>query len=134
MNLCFGIPSIGAIQRTNAVLAATLAVVLAVAGMRDLALGCVLGGGIVILNLYLLAILGRILVAAAGASRGSYSRVGVLVLPVKLLVYAGFIYAALRWAKVEPARFGMGFGLGVLTQFLAIAIETGRASLRGAVN
>lgn len=134
MTLSFGIPSIGAIQRTNAVVAAASAAVLAAAGMRDIAFGCVLGGAIVILNLYLLTILGRVLIAAAGASGGSQSRAGVLVLPLKLLIYAGLIYLALRWAQVEPARFGIGFGLGVLTQFLAIVIETGRASLRGAVN
>ncbi len=133
MTFSFGIPSIGAIQRTNAVLVAASAAVLALAGMRDVAFGCVLGGAIIILNLYLLTILGSILIAAAGTGGGSHSRVGVLVLPLKLLIYAGLIYLALRWAQVEPARFGIGFGLGVLTQFIAIVIETGRASLRGAI-
>jgi hypothetical protein len=133
MTLSFGIPSIGAIQRANAVLVAALAGILALAGMRDVAFGCVLGGAIVILNLYLLTILGRVLIsAAAGAEGGSRARMGAFVLPLKLLMYAGLIYLVLSWAHVAPARFGLGFGLGVLTQFVAIVIETGRASLRGA--
>lgn len=133
MALSFGIPTIAAIQRTNALITAVLVAILVLARMSAIAFGCALGSAIVIVNLYLLAILGRVLISAADAQGSSRLKLGVLVLPVKLLVYAGVIYLAVGELHVEAGGFGLGFGGGVLTEFIAIAIETGRASVRGAI-
>jgi hypothetical protein len=131
MTFSFGVPTIGAIQRTNIALVAASVGILALAGLRDVAFGCLVGGAIIIVNLYLLAILGRFMISMASAGGGARGGLGMLVLPLKLLIYAALIYLVLHQVHVEPGRFGVGFGLGILTQLIAVAIETGRASLRG---
>ena len=122
-------PTISSIQRTNVVLVAITAAILALFASPKSAIGCLLGGAVVIANLWILAALGRVILAASGAgiSKGA-ARLGALAIPMKLFIVVGLIYLAFARAGVD----GMGFAVGVLTQMAAIIIETGRASVRSA--
>lgn len=123
----WSVPTISSIQRTNVVLVAALAAILALFASPRSAVGCLLGGAVVIANLWILAALGRLLLAASGAgiSKGA-ARLGALAIPMKLFIVVGLIYLVFTRARVD----GMGFAVGVLTQMAAIIIETGRASVR----
>lgn len=122
----WGIPGIGAIQRTNAVLVVATALVLARFLSQAAAVGCLLGGAVVIGNLFLLALMGRVALAATGTG-SRVARLGAVVIPLKLLLVIGLVYLVFARAHVD----GLGFGAGVLTQVAATIIETGRAALRG---
>lgn len=118
------IPTIASIQRTNAILAAVTAAVLAYFLSPASALACLLGGAVVIGNLFILSMLGRFALAAAGGG-GTATRFALAAIPLKLLLLTGLVYLVFSSWRID----GLGFGLGVLTQFTAIIIETGRASL-----
>lgn len=123
------IPTIGSIQRTNAVLVVLSAAILGWLASRSAAVGCILGGAAVIANLWILSALGGLILSAAGAGiSGVAAKLGVLALPLKLLIVAGLVYLVLSHARVDA----MGFGVGVLTQMAAIIIQTTRASFRSA--
>jgi hypothetical protein len=126
----WSVPAISSIQRTNVVLVAITAAILALFASTASAIGCLLGGAVVIANLWILAALGRLLIGAAGAgiSKGA-ARIGALAIPMKLFIVVGLVYLVFSRAHVD----GMGFGVGVLTQMAAIIIETGRASVRSSV-
>ena len=126
----WSVPAISSIQRTNVVLVAITAAILALFASTASAIGCLLGGAVVIINLWILAALGRLLIGAAGAgiSKGA-ARIGALAIPMKLFIVVGLVYLVFSRAHVD----GMGFGIGVLTQMAAIIIETGRASVRSSV-
>jgi hypothetical protein len=51
-------------------------------------------------------------------------RAAVLAIPLKLLLIVGLVYMLFKRVHVHA----LGFGAGVLTQLLAISIETWRAS------
>src|ERR1700687_1407915 len=123
----WSVPTISSIHRTNVVLVALSAALLAVFSTAQSAVGCLLGGAIVIANLWILAALGRMILAASGAgiSKGA-ARLGALAIPMKLFMLVGLVYLVFAHAGVD----GMGFAIGVLTQMAAIIIETGRASVR----
>jgi hypothetical protein len=123
----WSVPAISSIQRTNVVIVAISAAILALFASPASAIGCLLGGAVVIANLWILAALGRLLIGAAGAgiSKGA-ARLGALAIPMKLFIVVGLVYLVFTRARVD----GMGFGIGVLTQMAAIIIETGRASVR----
>ena len=122
------IPTIPAIQRMNAILVAVTATVLFCFDSTPAALGCLLGGAIVIVNLWVLSLLGAALLAAAGAGiSGTAAKFGVMAIPLKMLIVVGLVFLIFRRTNVD----GVGFALGVLTQMTAAIIETGRASLRG---
>ena len=121
------IPSIPAIQRTNLILVAATALMLALLDSVAAGVGCLLGGAVVIANLYVLAVLGRAMLAAAGGGAMAH-RAGVLAIPLKLLLMVVLVYLVFEHVRVDP----LGFGAGVLTQLLAISIETWRASMRSA--
>jgi hypothetical protein len=125
----WSMPTIWSIQRTNIILVAVSAAILAWFGSMTVAAGCILGGAVVIANLWILSALGGLLLAASGAGiSGVAAKLGALALPLKLLIIVGLVYLVFTRARVD----GMGFGVGVLTQMAAIIIETGRASVRGA--
>ncbi|HUY38058.1 MAG TPA: hypothetical protein VMV13_04475 [Candidatus Binataceae bacterium] len=129
MTLGWAVPTIAAIQRTNVLLVALTAAALAYLVSINSAIGCMLGGAVVIANLWILAALGRLVLAAAGAGiSGNAARLGAAAIPLKLLIVVGLVYLAFTRAHID----GLGFGFGVLTQLAAIIIETGRASLAGA--
>ncbi len=121
------IPSIPAIQRTNLILVASTALALALLDDAAAGVGCLLGGAVVIANLYVLATLGRAVIAASGGGAMAH-RAGVLAIPLKLLLVVGLVYLVFEHVRVDA----LGFGAGVLTQLLAISIETWRASMRSA--
>jgi len=127
--LSWSVPAIASIQRTNFVLVMLTASILALFASMTIAIGCLLGGAVVIANLWILSALGGLLLAASSAGlSGGTARLGVLAIPMKLFITVGLVYLVFSRARID----GMGFGVGVLTQMAAIIIETGRASLRGA--
>ncbi|HUY26462.1 MAG TPA: hypothetical protein VMV27_03495 [Candidatus Binataceae bacterium] len=128
MKFGWAVPTIAAIQRTNVVLVALAAGALGYWLSISAAVGCLLGGAVVIANLWILAALGALVIAAAGAGiSGAAARLGAAAIPLKLFILAGLVYLVFTRAHID----GMGFGFGVLTQMAAIIIETGRASLKG---
>ncbi len=127
--LSWSMPTISSIQRTNIILVVVSAAILAWFGSMSVGLGCILGGAVVIANLWILSALGGLLLAASGAGiSGVAAKLGALAIPLKLLIIIGLVYLVFTRARVDA----MGFGVGVLTQMAAIIIETGRASVRGA--
>jgi hypothetical protein len=123
------IPTISAIQRMNVILVATTATVLFYFDSTAAALGCLLGGAVVIANLWLLSLIGAAILSAAGAGiSGAAARFGAMAIPLKMLIVVGLIYLLFRRVHID----GLGFALGVLTQMTAAIIETGRASRRDA--
>jgi hypothetical protein len=129
MGLSWSVPTIASIQRTNFVLVVLSAAILALFASAYAGIGCLLGGAVVIANLWILSALGGLLLASSAAGiSGVAAKLGALAIPMKLLIVVGLIYLIFTRARVD----GMGFGVGVLTQMAAIIIETGRASLRGA--
>jgi hypothetical protein len=123
----WSVPTISSIQRTNVVLVALSAAILALFSSAQSAIGCLLGGAVVIANLWILAALGRVILGASGAgiSKGA-ARLGALAIPMKLFIVVGLVYLVFSRVGID----GMGFAVGVLTQMAAIIIETGRASVR----
>ena len=129
MTLSWSIPTIASIQRTNFILVVVSSSILALFASAPVALGCVIGGSVVIANLWILSALGGLLLAASSAGvSGAAAKLGALAIPLKLFIIVGLVYLIFTRAHID----GMGFGIGVLTQMAAIIIETGRASLRGA--
>jgi hypothetical protein len=120
-------PSIAAIQRTNVILIAIVAIALGYFASPQAALGCILGGAVVVANLFALSLIGRVALAVASGGASSAAKFGTLAIPLKLLLVAGLVYLVFTRAHID----GIGFGFGVLTQMTAIIIETGRALLRG---
>jgi hypothetical protein len=115
--------TIAAIQRTNIALLAVASIALALMLSRAAAVGCLIAGSVVIANLYLLAVLGKLAVGVA--SGGALARrAGVLALPLKLFLIVALLYLVFARVGIDA----LGFGVGVLTQFVAILIETGRAA------
>ena len=126
MTLSGRIPTITAIQRTNLILVAVATATLALLDSPNAAIGCLIGGFVVVANLWILSALGGLLLAAAGAGiSGSAAKFGVAAVPLKMLIVVGLVYLVFRHAHID----GLGFGAGVLTQMAAIIIETGRAAL-----
>jgi hypothetical protein len=119
------IPTIRSIQLTNLALLAVSAALLMYFVSRAAAIGCLVGGGVVIANMLLLAVLGRFALSAARQS-GGISTLGLIALPLKIALVVGLIYVVFARIHID----GLGFALGVLTQVTAIIIETGRTSLR----
>jgi hypothetical protein len=129
MAFSWSIPTIASIQRTNFILVAVSSSILALFASTQASVGCLLGGAVVIANLWILSALGGLLLAASSAGvSGAAAKLGALAIPLKLFIIVGLVYLIFTRAHID----GMGFGIGVLTQMAAIIIETGRASLRGA--
>ncbi len=129
MTFSWSIPTIESIQRTNFILVVVSSAILALFASAPVAVGCMLGGSVVIANLWILSALGGLLLAASRAGvSGAAAKLGALAIPLKLFIIIGLVYLVFTRARVD----GMGFGFGVLTQMAAIIIETTRASLRGA--
>jgi hypothetical protein len=127
MNWGWAIPEIRSIQRTNILLVAIASTALMVVRSVDASIGCLLGGAVVIANLWLMAAMGRLILAAAGSGiSGNAALLGAAAIPLKLLIVVGLVYLAFAHAGID----GLGFGAGVLTQMAAIIIETCRASMR----
>jgi hypothetical protein len=118
------IPTLAQIQRVNAVLLAAAGLLLLLLVSPAASLSCLVGGGFVIANLFVLGWLGRLMLAAAAGGGGP--ALAVIAMPLKLLLVGGLIY--LVFARIEIDA--LGFGVGVSTQLVAIIVETCRASIR----
>lgn len=121
----FAIPTVTAIQRTTLVLMAVTAAALCGFVSAAAALGSVIGAAVMVVNFYLLALVGRLLLAAA-RNNGGPSAVGMLLPPLKLFLIIAVVYVIAGSGRVNIP----GFLAGVLTQFAAIFIEAWRASAR----
>jgi hypothetical protein len=119
------IPTIRSIQTANLALVAVSAGMLAYFVSLTAAVGCLVGGAVVIANMFLLAALGRFALSSAEKS-GGVTRLGVAALPLKLLLLVALVYVVFARVHID----GLGFALGVLTQVTAIIIQTGRVALR----
>jgi len=120
----FNVPSLSKIQRTNMILVAVLGTALLVLRSPAASLACVLGGGIVIVNLFLLGLMGRLLLA--GAAGGASAALGAIAIPFKLLLIVLLVYLVFTQSRVDP----IGFSLGVFSQLVAVLIETALAGRR----
>ena len=122
------VPTIAGIQRVTAVMAGALSLLLfVVAASPAAAVGCAVGGAMMIVNLFLLTFVGRWIVAVATQSGGA-SRLGIVAAPLKLLFIVTVVALLLSRTDINVP----GFVLGVLTQPGAIFIETWRVSARAA--
>ena|SRR5216683_8070756 len=117
------VPSIAAIQRTTAIVLIATAGVVLVAASPASALGCLIGGALMIMNLYVLNLIGRAIVSIA-RQEGGASVLGLIAAPLKMLILAGIVYLVIESGRVNIA----GFIAGSLTQFAAIFIEIWRAA------
>jgi hypothetical protein len=117
------LPALGSIQRTNMIVACVAALLLLVFRSNASAISCLLGASVVIANLFVLAVLARVLLASAAGGAGS--ALGAIALPLKLIIIAGLVYAVLFRSGID----GVGFAAGVFTQLVAVLIETARANL-----
>ena len=107
MAFSWSIPTIASIQRINFILVIVTAAILDLFASTPAAVGCLLGGAVVIANLWILSALGGLLLAASGAGvSGAAAKFGALAIPLKLLIVVGLVYLIFRRAHVD----GMGFG------------------------
>jgi small-conductance mechanosensitive channel len=116
------LPSLGEIQRSNLILLAIGSLALQLTVSTDASIGCLIGGAVVIGNLFVLSLVGRSL--CAGAAAGSGSKLGAVAIPLKLLLIAALVYAVFARFKIDA----IGFAVGVSSQVLAILIETARVA------
>lgn len=121
------VPTIAGIQGMTAVMTAALSLLLLATVSPAAALGCAVGGAVMIANLFLLAFVGRWIIAVATQSGGA-NRLGIVAAPLKLL----FIVTVVAWLLSRTDINVPGFVLGLLTQLGAIFIETWRVSARAA--
>ena len=118
------LPTIQAIQRTTVVLAMFVAAVLLIKVSPASAAGCILGAALMVANLTALSWTVRTMFALARQA-GGVNALGVIAAPSKMLLLAGAVYLIVESGRVNLA----GFIAGTLTQFAAIFIEVGRASI-----
>jgi hypothetical protein len=121
------VPTIAGIQGVTAAMTASLSLLLAATVSPAAAVGCAAGGAVMIANLFLLAFVGRWIVAVATQSGGA-NRLGIVAAPLKLLFIVTVVALLLSRTHINVP----GFVLGVLTQPGAIFIETWRVSARAA--
>lgn len=121
------VPTVAGIQGVTAALAATLSLLLFATVSPAAGVGCAVGGAVMIVNLFLLAFVGRWILAIATQSGGA-NRLGIVAAPLKLL----FIVTVVAWLLSRTDINVPGFVLGLLTQLGAIFIETWRVSMRAA--
>jgi hypothetical protein len=117
------LPALVAIQRTNIIVACMASLALLEFRSSASAISCLLGASVVVANLFLLAFLGRMLLASAAG--GASGALGAVALPLKLIMIAGLVYVVLFRTGID----GVGFAIGVFTQLVAVLIETARANL-----
>jgi hypothetical protein len=121
------VPTVAGIQGMTTVMTAVLSLVLLATVSPAAAVGCAVGGAVMIANLFLLAFVGRWIIAVATQSGGA-NRLGIVAAPLKLL----FIVTVVAWLLSRTDINVPGFVLGLLTQLGAIFIETWRVSARAA--
>jgi hypothetical protein len=120
------VPTIAGIQRAAAILTLICATLMLFVVSAHAAISSAIGGGLMIANLYLLVVVGKAIVSLAAGSGGTVAKIGAVIAPLKLLVFMLVTYLVITRLRVDL----FGFMLGVLTQFAAIFIETGRVAIR----
>lgn len=118
------VPSIGSIQRTTVVVAAFAAALFLVEASLASAVACILGAALMVANLTALSWTVRAMFAFARQAGGA-TGLGLMAAPLKMLLLAGIAYLTIASGRVNLP----GFVAGTLTQFAAIFIEVGRASI-----
>lgn len=121
------VPTIAGIQRATATLTGALTLILLGVASPALAVGCAVGGAVMIANLFLLTFVGRWIVAVATQGGGA-RRMGIVAAPLKLLFIVSVVALLFSLTNLSAP----GFVLGALTQPGAIFIETWRVSARAA--
>jgi len=116
-------PTIAGIERTTAITGVAAAALLYIFVSPPAALGCVAGSAFMIVNFFLLALVGGGIIAMAGGREG-LSMAAILLIPLKLAFFLGAAYVIVSVLHVNIP----GFVAGVLNQFVAIFIETWRTS------
>ena len=120
----WSVPTLGGIQRTTGILAALATVILAVSSSTAAAISCAVGAALMIANLFLLAVVGRAIIAMAQGGGGS--KAGVILAPIKLFLFVGVVYILVAYTHMNLE----GFMIGAFTQIVAIFVETWHASTR----
>ena len=120
----WAIPTIGGIQRATGIIAALATVILAIFASTAAAISCAVGAALMIGNLFLLTIVGHTIVALAQG--GSGNKAGVVLAPMKLLLFVGVVYILVAYTHLNL----MGLMIGATTQIVAIFVETWHASSR----
>jgi hypothetical protein len=118
------IPTIEAIQRTTVVVAVFAAMVLLFEASPASAAACILGAALMVANLSALSWTVRAIFALARQAGGATGW-ALTAAPLKMLLLAGIVYLMIESRRVNLP----GFIIGTLTQFAAIFIEVGRASI-----
>jgi hypothetical protein len=118
------VPTIAGIQRAAAILTILAALTMLALVSRAAAIGCLVGGALMIANLYVLVIAGKALVSLAQGHGAA--RIGVMLALLKLLLVIGVVYLLVIRIHIDL----IGFTVGSVAQFVAIFIETGRVSMR----
>ncbi len=118
------VPTVEAIQRTTVVVALLASAALLIRVSSASAIACILGGALMVANLYALSWIVRTMFALARQAGGP-TALGLMAAPLKLLLLAGTAFMIIESGRVNLA----GFVAGTLTQFAAIFIEIGRASI-----
>jgi hypothetical protein len=121
--MTWNLPTIAGIQRATAILAVLVALALALGLSSSAAIAALLGAAVMMVNLYLLAILGRVILGLA--QHGGSAALGGVLAPLKMVLIVGLVYVIISSGRVNLP----GFAIGLLTQLMAVFIETGRISL-----
>jgi hypothetical protein len=115
--------TIAGIERTTTIAGVMTAVAFYFCSGPAMAVGAAIGCAFIVANLFLLAIVGRGVIAMSRGG-GGLSLLGILLIPIKLLFFIGVSYLIVSRLKVDVAAFV----LGVLTQPTAMLIELWRAA------
>lgn len=118
------VPTVQAIQRTTVIVALLAAAVLLIEASPASAISCILGAALMVANLFTLSWIVRTMFALARHAGGA-TTLGLIAAPMKMLLLAGIVFLIVESGRVNVA----GFVAGTLTQFAAIFIEVGRASI-----
>ena len=125
--MTWNLPTIAGIQCVTAILATLVALTLAITLSSATGVASLLGAAVMMVNLYLLAILGRFILGLAEC--GGSAALGGVLAPLKMVLIIGVVYLIISSGRVNLT----GFAIGLLTQLLAVLIETWRVSVRSGV-
>jgi len=113
--------TIAGIERRTAIIGILSAATLSIFAAPAIGFACALGSVFMIINFFLLALVGGGILALA---RGGTATLAILLIPLKLAFFIGVSYLIIARLHANVP----GFVAGVLTQFAAIFIEVWRAS------
>ena len=115
------IPTVAGLQRATGFVLVVASGLLFWLWSRSAGVACLVGGLLVMTNLYLLSLLGRMVLGAAAAA-GGRAKFALAAVPVQMAVLLGVVYILL----VRERLNALGFALGVSTQVAGICLEVGR--------